>query len=314
MAGLLAGQIASAVYGLVAVRRDIAFRFSGTRLRSLMAFGLPLVPAGAALWGISFIDRVILSNLDGLSSVGEYAVGTRFASILMFVIGAFGAAYVPFMFSAHAEEPERERALRAGLLTYASVVFTGIALSLALFAREIAEIIAPDFDRAYRIVGILCLGVAAFGLTPITGAGISIARQTHFAVRYTVISLIASVAVCFALIPVIGLTGAALGTACAYVALAALYLRRSQRLSHVDFQLGKVIRVFVVAGALMPLGLLTAPPELATLAIKIAALGVFVASLWVLGIIGELESAELRSAAATLRARVRRSDQPEVVG
>ena len=305
MAGFLAGQVASVLYGLVVVRRFIGVRFSWPLLRRLGAFGLPLVPAGAALWGLAFLDRMILSRLDGLASVGEYAVGTRLASVLMFVVGAFGTAYVPFLYSTHAEEPERERALRAGILTYASVLFVGIGLALALSAREIASIVAPDFDEAYSIVGILCLGVAALGLTPITAAGMSITRQTKYAMRYTGAAVVVNVGLCLALIPPLGLTGAAIGTAVGYMVLAVLSLLRSQTLSPVDFHLAKVVRVFILAGALMPLGLLDLPSEAATIAVKLAGLGVFVAGLWLLGILGEVESAELRSALAALRQRAR---------
>jgi O-antigen/teichoic acid export membrane protein len=304
MAGFLAGQVASVLYGLVAVRGQVGWHFSRDRLRSLAAFGLPLVPAGAALWGMGFIDRVILGQLDGLASVGEYAVGTRFASVLMFVIGAFGTAYIPFMFSTHAEAPERERALRAGVLTYAAVVFTAIALGLALFAREIASVVAPDYDDAYTIVGVLCLGVAAFGLTPITSAGISITRQTKYVMRYTGLAVLVSAGLCFALIPPVGLTGAAIGTAAGYVVLAVLSLLRSQRLSPADFHLGRVLRVFALAGVLMPLGLLELSSEAATLALKLAGAGAFVAGLWLLGILGEVENAELRRAIAAGRRRV----------
>jgi O-antigen/teichoic acid export membrane protein len=264
------------------------------------------VPAGAALWGLGFIDRVVLSRLDGLASVGEYAVGARFASVLMLVVGAFGTAYVPFLYSTHAKEPERELALRAGILTYASVLFVGLGLALALSAREIASVIAPDYDQAYSIVGILCLGVAAFGLTPITGAGISIARQTKYAMRYTGAAIVVSAGLCFVLIPIVGLTGAAIGTAVGYMLLAVLSLLRSQTLSPADFHLAKVVKVFVLVGALMPLGLLDLSSEAATIAVKLAGFGVFVIGLWLLGILGEVESAELRGAMAALRERVAR--------
>jgi O-antigen/teichoic acid export membrane protein len=222
----------------------------------------------------------------------------------MFVIGAFGTAYIPFMFSMHANEPERERALRAGILTYAAVVFVGTAVFLALFAREVAAVIAPGYDRAYQIVGILCIGVAAYGLSPITGAGINIARRTGYSLRYTVIALTGSVALCVILIPPIGLIGAAIGTASAYVALTLLYLRRSQILHPVDFHLGKVARIFLLGAVLMPVGLVDMGSIGLTLFIKALAAAAFVAALWPLGVIGEVENAELRRAIAAGRRRV----------
>ena len=88
-------------------------------------------------------------------------------------------------------------------------------------------------------MGILCLGVAAFGLTPITSAGITIARQTKYAMRYAGAAVVVSVGLCVILIPTIGLVGAAIATAFGYATLAVLSLLRSQTLSRAEFQLGK---------------------------------------------------------------------------
>ena len=108
-------------------------------------------------------------------------------------------------------------------------------------------------------MGILCLGVAAFGLTPITSAGITITRQTMYAMRYAGAAVVVSVGLCLVLIPTVGLVGAAIATALGYATVAVLSLRRSQMLSRAEFQLGKVGRVFLLGGALMPVGHSTLP-------------------------------------------------------
>jgi O-antigen/teichoic acid export membrane protein len=248
----------------------------------------------------------MLAKLDGLAATGQYAVGTRFASVLMLAAGAFGTAYVPFVFSLHAADPERERAVRGALLTYASVAFVGLGLLLALFAREVASVIAPAYDDAYKVVGILCLGVAAFSLTPITAAGINIARRTHYAARYTVVSMLASLALCVALIPPFGLVGAALATAASFCGLAVAYVRRSQQLSRVDFHLGKVLKVFLLGAVLIPVGLIKGSEGVDVL-LKLAALAAFVGGLWALRVLGPVEQAELRRVAGGLSERERQA-------
>ena len=306
VAGLLIGQGVAAVYGWTIVRRDVPLRFSPRRLRALLAFGLPLVPATASMWAISFLDRVMLSQIDSLASTGEYAVGTRFASVLMFFTGAFATAYTPFLFHLHAAEPGDERALRARVLLYASTVFVGIGLALALFANEIANIVAPGYDSAYRIVGILCIGVAALGLLPIVAAGITISRKTKYIARYTVAVLGLNVLLCFALIPPFELVGAASATASSFVVLTIALLRRSQRLDRARFDVSRTVGIFVLGAVLMPVGLVTLEPPGLAVVVKLTALATFAAGVFAMGAVGPAERTEIRAAFVEARARLRR--------
>ncbi len=303
VAGLLAGQVVAAMYGLLLVRHDLRGRFSRVQLRSLLAFGLPLVPAAAATWAISFMDRILLSQLDGLSATGEYAIATRFAAVLLLVAGAFGTAYTPFLFSTHAADPAHERALRARLLIYAAAAFLTVGLALTLFAREIASIVAPDYGRAYHVVGILCISAVAFGLSPITAAGIGIARQTRYLARYTLYALVLNVALCLALIPPAGLVGAAIAAAAANIVLSSAYLWRSQALMPFDIPLARIGIAFALTAVLMPLGLLTFEPEWLQVLVKLAALPALVAGFWAFEVVGPSERAELRRVVQRLRGR-----------
>ena len=80
--GIVAGNAAAAVYGAVAVRQDLSRHLSAFELRRMLAFGLPLVPAGLALWGLTFVDRIMLSRLGDLEEVGKYAVASRVSGVI----------------------------------------------------------------------------------------------------------------------------------------------------------------------------------------------------------------------------------------
>jgi O-antigen/teichoic acid export membrane protein len=299
--GVLAGHAVSVLVGIPATARHVGRRLSRPELRVMLAYGLPLLPAAAAMWGLAFIDRVLLSRLADLDDVGQYAVGARFAAVLMLAVTAFGLAYTPYMLSMFAEDREVEKQVRGRTLTYLAIVLTAISLLLALFAREIATIVAPDFTQAYEVVGILCLGVSVFGISTVAMAGISLVRKTGYYAAFSLTALAVNVGLCFALIPPLGAVGAALAAAGAYALLTALYYHRSQVLYPTPYEPRKVVAVLVLGAAVVPLGLLPLGPGF--VAIKVAGLVAFAIALFAVRVVGRLELMELKSLVGRLTPR-----------
>jgi O-antigen/teichoic acid export membrane protein len=292
--GLVFGNLLAALYGLAVVHRDLFGRFSRGELGRMLAFGLPLIPAAAALWGLSFLDRIMLSQLGSFADTGQYAVASRFAFVIAFLVTAFATAYTPFQLSLWQEDRELEKAVRSRTMTYVSVGLVGVGVVLALFAREITAVVAPGYDEAYRIVGLLVLGIAAFGVSNLPLIGISFMRRTSYIAVYTAIAVAVNAALNFALIPSWGMAGAATATLVAYCLLTVLYYRRSQRLYPTPFEVGKTVKTFLLGGLAMAVGVIAFPALWLGLAVKAAALAVFALAIWGLHIIDESEILELR--------------------
>jgi O-antigen/teichoic acid export membrane protein len=293
--GLVAGNAVAALYGLLTVARYLAARLSRRELRVMLAYGLPLIPAAAAMWGLAFLDRVMLSRLTDLDEVGQFAVGARVALVLMLCVTAFGLAYTPFMYSLFAEDRETEKQVRGRTLTYLTLALTAISLTLALFAREIIAVVAPDYDEGYRVVGILCLGVTIYGVSSVAMAGISLVRKTGYFALYSGVALVVNVALNLALIPPLGGVGAGLATATAYGCLTVLYYRRAQALYPTPYEPRKAVFVLVAGAALMPVGLLA--PGLGAEALKLLALLLFAGAMLATGVLGRDEVTEVRDLA-----------------
>jgi O-antigen/teichoic acid export membrane protein len=291
--GAVAGNSVAVVYGLAVEGRELRAPLSRGQLRTMLAFGLPVVPAVAALWGLSFLDRIMLSRLDDLAEVGQYAVAARFSMVTMLAVSAFSLAFSPFILSLWSEDREVEKQVRARTLTYLTVVLATLSVLLALFAREVATVIAPDFDSAYELVGILCLGVTLFGVSSVTMTGITFMRRTRLLALYTGAAVVVNLGLCLALIPPLGGVGAALATGAGYALLAVAYYLHGQSLYPTPFEPRKTISVLVAAAAVMPLGLL--PLGLGSVALKLAGLAAFGAALALLRVFDPPELAELRA-------------------
>jgi O-antigen/teichoic acid export membrane protein len=293
--GIIAGNALSAAYGLWTIRGDLSLSLSAHELRRMLAYGFPLIPTALALWALALLDRIMLSKLSTLGEVGQYAVANRVASVLSLAVVAFTTAVGPHLLSLYVSDTALERAVRSRVLTYLTVTLCLGGLVLALFAREIIEVIAPGYGRAYKAVGLLALSIVAFGTSSLTMAGISYTRRTKFFLVGTGIAFLVHVGLNFALMPSIGMLGAAISTVAAYALLTALYLGISQRLYPTRYEGQKVLSTLALACGIGVLGVVPLGPPASAVPLKLLAIGVFVLGVRLLRVVSVEETREMRS-------------------
>ena len=296
----------AALYGVATVRRDSGRNVSRRELRTMFNYGLPLVPTAAALWALALIDRIMLEHLvahrSALSELGEYGMANQVVLVMTLATTAFATAFSPFMLSLFAEDPEEEKRVRGVVLTLMAIAFALLATCLALYAREVLELVAPRFNTAYEAVGLLAAGGAVNAVALIALAGITLARKTRRLVAFTGAAAALNIGVNLIVIPAWGMVGAAFATAIAYMLLFALYYISAQRVYPTPYQLGRVLRVALVAAAPIGVGAIPIEPLALSLAVKTGALAAFVVGVWALRVVAPSEVAAIWSMA---RERVR---------
>ena len=275
--GMLIGYALSAVYGVCVTATDLRVQPSRVELKRMLSFGLPLVPAGIALWLVWFIDRVMLARLSSLNDVGQYAIANRLATVLLLAVLAFNLAFGPFILSLHAQDRELERRVRAqtSLLVVGSLAVLGVSLSL--FARELIELVAPRYDRAHTVVGLLSLSILIYGVYPVVSTGLSIARRTTFLGVISVSAAAVNVALNLVLIPAWGMVGAAVSTVGAFAVLTVGTAIAAQRIDPVDYPIGRLAVVLVSAVAAGAAAFVSTGSEIDDVAIKLGCLLAFTA-------------------------------------
>jgi len=293
--GIIVGNALSMVYGLVVIRGDLSRSLSRFHLSRMLHYGVPLIPTALALWALAFLDRIMLSRLSTLDEVGQYAVANRVASVLTLTVVAFTTAVGPQLFALYSSDRELEKFVRARVLTYLTVALCFGGLWLALFAQEIVRIVAPGYDRAYEAVGLLLLGIVFFAASGLTMAGISYTRRSSFFAYGAGIALVVHVVLNFALMPSIGMLGAAISTLAAYALLAVFYLFVSQRLYPTRYEGRKVFVTMTLATAIGTLGVVPLGPPASELTIKLLAILVFVFGIRILRVVGPEETREVKN-------------------
>lgn len=230
--GLAAGSVVAAAM----LREWITPRlFDRERLRTMLRYSTPLIPAALAYWVVGFADRYFVKAYTTTAEVGLYSVGSSLAGGVALVTGAFQQAWGPFAFSIH-QQPDARRTYATVFLLY---LWIGGAISaaLSLFAPEILRLLATArYAGASTVVGILAMSYVMIGLTYIAATGPSIAKRTGPTGVAMLTAAVLNVILNVVLVPILGKVGSAIATLIAQ-SLTPIYLfYRSQQLYHIPYR------------------------------------------------------------------------------
>jgi O-antigen/teichoic acid export membrane protein len=245
--GIVESQVATSFLialgvGIVFLRR-IGLGFSRTHLRALLDFGLPLVPSGVSIWGLTMTAQYFIHFYGTDHDVGLYALGMRFGMILnILLVRPFRTAWLPFMFSIRNEE--RARRVYSLTLTYFFMGGMGLYLLLSVLSREIVQLAATTrFIEGHRVIPLIALAYLFYGLYYTADAGVMLSGKTRYYALVTAIAAVFQLVCNFIIVPKHGMIGAAWVVLASFVLLFGMILFVAQRLYPIRYEgirLGKI--------------------------------------------------------------------------
>ena len=247
--GQMLGMAATVAAGTVVLRRDLFRRFDTAKLRPMLRFSLPLVPASLALFASFYASRLILSAVADLASVGIFVFASQIAAIAGLTIIGVQSSLTPYVMS-HYQEPETPAVL-ARLFEGFTVLAILLCLAMGLFAPPlIATFAPPTYAAAGPLVIVLCPPAIMLQMY-IFWPGFAIAERTDWQLWVSVIAGTMAVVANAVLIPWLGLTGAAAASVASAFVFLALWIFLANLLYPVPVRWTRVwlvVGVYVVAG------------------------------------------------------------------
>jgi O-antigen/teichoic acid export membrane protein len=233
-------------------------RTSGERLRQLMRFGLPTVPAEASVYALSIIDRYYLYHDRSATVAGRYTIAIQFAGAIAFIVRAFQYAWPPLAYSI---TDDAEAARLYGLVaTYYMLVSGWIVAGLALEGRWILRLLTTsDYFGAYKAMPWVSLGWAMYGLWVVLLVIAGRANVTRRNFPAALAGLIANVVLLIVLVPSFGLAGAGIALCGAYLAMLGVMHLLIRRAFAASFEWRRLAQLVVVMGGLTVAGELLLP-------------------------------------------------------
>jgi O-antigen/teichoic acid export membrane protein len=240
-----ANALAAAVTGALCVatmKKDLVRRFSKACLKTMLKFGLPLVPAALAGTALMAADRYFIQHYRTLDEVGLYELGYRFGMVMGLAVAAVQMAWPPVMYAAAKRDNARE--FYALFLTYFFFGLCFVGLGLVLFSPDIIH--AMGWGGAARVVPWIVASYVFWGIQAVTNVGVSLKKKTHHLAIVTVAAAVFNLLLNRLLIPTHGITGAAAATLISYGIIGLGGAAVSLRLYPIRYEYGRFLKIAVV--------------------------------------------------------------------
>lgn len=226
LSGLLLGMVIGCAVatgvGLWWLRNTFRFHFGTRELGEMLSFSTPLVVSGIAVWANLYVDRMMINHFFTVEEVGIYGIGYRVASIAGILMIGFQGALTPLVY-AHYREPETPRQL-ARIFRLFVAFSLALYLALTLFSEDILRVMTTQtFYRGASLVVFLVPAIL-FGSMYVFAPGIGIAKKTYIIVWINVVGSLVNLLTSLIMMPIFGMSGAAIATLVSYTGIFAAYV------------------------------------------------------------------------------------------
>ena len=201
-----------------------SWQFNTQLWKKMMVFALPLMVAGLAGITNETIDRILLSHLlpssIAASEVGIYGAYYKLSIIMTLFIQTFRFAAEPFFF---AQEKERNaKKVYADVMKYFIIITATIFLGVMIYYDLVQQFIGEEFHdaRGLIIVPVLLLANLFLGIYYNLAVWFKLTEKTKFGAYLAIFGAVITLALNFALIPVLGFEGSAWATLICYFSMA----------------------------------------------------------------------------------------------
>ncbi len=283
--GVLTANLASSatiwVFLLVTMVRACGSRIDISKIRPVLAYTIPFALSGIVIALRTNLDRYFIKEFVSIGDVGLYGLAVKFSMLLtLVVIEPFTRGYGPFRFSLMQRPEAAETQTQVVHCLFLVCILVG--LGIALFTPDILRVMTPsEFHKAAKVVPILLIGVALEGFIYCFQTGLLFRKQTGSIFRISLMTLAASVVLNVSLIPVLGISGAALSFVLSQGAAAWLTNHASQKEFSIRYEFPAIVKVALLGAGFFLFGYVYIPDDVVTgVPLKIALLIVFVFCSW----------------------------------
>lgn len=205
------------IFYILTSRKYFKFRnFSREKAKSLLKIGLPLMPTFIIYWLFGSIDRLFIIKFFGAEQLGIYSIGSKFASLSLFIYGTFASGWQHFAFSTMKTIDQKEISSKLFNFMFTFSIISLLALyPFVIFA--LYNYFPKEYYAANMPIPYLYFSNLLLMLFQILASQILIYKKTYFIFLILLLGSIFNLLSNIIITRLIGLEGAAISTFIGYL-------------------------------------------------------------------------------------------------
>jgi O-antigen/teichoic acid export membrane protein len=213
---------------------------------------IPILFSQLSTVSLNNMNRVVLERLSSVSSLGIYSVGARFGNMIEpILLTPIFNAFNPQAYRLYSTKDELfKQELIKFTHTYTiivSIVFLG---ALLFFESIFKLLVSIEYWEGYRISIIILLSYLLLGYHNIFSIVYTVKEKLYFGLLLTLITLGLNILLSYFFVRIYGVIGAAIASLLSTFMMLVISYFYNSFLIHINFQLGKIIAVFIATTGL----------------------------------------------------------------
>ena len=204
------------LYFVVFSKKHLSLKMlSSSKIKTLLRFALPLIPATMISWVLTSTDKFMLRSMCTYEELGLYSAASKIVSVLGIFQSVVTTIWVPIAFQWH--ESGKDKKYFTLTMRLVSALMVGVCIMILICKTVVGWVLGDAFVQAISVFPFLMLYPIMYTMSEITTVGIPFARKTEYNILISAISGGANILLNYLLIPVLGGVGAAIATGSSYI-------------------------------------------------------------------------------------------------
>jgi O-antigen/teichoic acid export membrane protein len=175
---------------------------------AIVSFSIHFVFAMAITAAADVLDRWILMKYCGLEQIGIYSIGLRIGIMGRLFTQAFSTSWTNYTLSVVGKSGAK--IVHEGIHPIYALAGSWLIGCVLLGRNELLYIFAPSYMEAFHVMGILLISYLVFDSNCVYTIGVAISKKSQYLPLHMGTAQLIRVGLAFALVPVIGIVGAAI--------------------------------------------------------------------------------------------------------
>ena len=257
--GQAVGQGLQIIGAILILAGRMSPKLDGSIIRTPLKYGYLSLPAAYGGVLIQTTDRYVINVLASTAHVGLYAFGSLMANLITIAFARpFIKGITPLVHQLE-DRPDRQRAFITKIALYGSWVGTWFAVAIGCFGKEMVQLLAqsPEYYAAWTVIPVLVFARVLQPISGVMGMGLHFANRPGITSLLTLTIAALNLVVSIALVPVIGIIGAAVGTLIAMLTWAGINAHLALKHYDLRFTSGRILAGMLLGGLFVCFAVMT---------------------------------------------------------